>query len=493
MNLDPHVYAFVAYFVVVLAIGFYAAKYSSGGVSEFFIGGRTLSRFVVALSAVVSARSAWVFLGLSGLAYKMGVSAIWFVVGFITSELFLFMFFAPRIRKFSGRHDCITVPDFLAARLQDRFGVLRFITVVTILMFMLPYISSQFVAGGKSFAGAFELSEMYGIYITAGVVMLYTLLGGFVAVSLTDTVQAVVMIFGLVALPVLVILQEGGLDQVLQSLGPMQIDPTQITIGMLVGALGLGLGSVGNPHITARYMSIRDVDGLRYAGVLGTVWCVVMCWGAVFVGLAGRVAYPDVALLPGGDAEKVFPVLTESFLHPVFAGVVLAAIFAAIMSTADSQLLVSVSAIVRDIYQKMIRKGAEISQFSLVLLSRVIVFSLVVLAIWFGLRFEGQLHDLIVLAWSGPGAALGPMMLLSVFWKRMTLAGGVAGVLVGVVTVLLWVNITVMVDGVETPLNKAYVGEIVPGFFASLAACCLVSWLTRPPEDATALMSEMSN
>jgi Na+/proline symporter len=238
-------------------------------------------------------------------------------------------------------------------------------------------------------------------------------------------------------------------------------------------------------------MSIRDPDGLRFAGVLGTVWCVIMCWGAVFIGLAGRVAIPDASALPGGDAEKVFPVLTEMFLHPLLAGAVLAAIFAAIMSTADSQLLVAASAIVRDIYQKLIRKGEDISQRALVLMSRTIVFVIVAIAIYFGMRFAGQLHDLIVLAWSGPGAALGPVMLLAIFWKRTTFAGAIGGILAGVATVLFWANYEIIRDGAAVTLNKAYVGEIVPGFAASLIVCILLSLMTRPPPRSEELLADM--
>lgn len=489
---DPHWIAFGAYLILVLVIGVMSAKFSSGGVGEFFVGGRTMSRFVVALSAVVSARSAWVFLGLVGLAYTQGASAVWYVVGFIVAEMLLFFFFAPRIRKFSGKYDCITVPDFLAARFGDRAGLLRLVCVAVILLFVLPYIASQFIGGGKSLVVAFKMDANTGLMITAGVVMAYTLLGGFLAVSLTDTIQACFMIFGLVALPIIIISQEGGFAAMLSALDPGFIDPTKIAIGALAGALGLGLGSAGNPHITARYMSIKDPSGLRFAGVLGTVWCVVMCWGAIFVGISGKAMVPDVSALPDAKADNLFPYLTELLLHPVLAGVVLAAIFAAIMSTADSQLLVAASAIVRDIYQKVLRKGADISQRALVLISRIVVLLLVVFAVIFGIRFGGGLHDLIVFAWSGPGASLGPVLLLAVFWKRMTWLGALGGILAGATTVILWVNAKFMVDGTEQSLKTMYVDEIVPGFFASLITCIVLSLLTKPPDDAEAAVGAMN-
>lgn len=491
-GVGQHWIAFVGYFVMMLLIGVWTTRFSSTGVREYFVGGRSVSRLIVGLSAVASARSAWVFLALVGIAYTQGVSAIWYVVGFTIAEMFLFFYFAPRVRRYSEQSDAITVPDMLAARLGDRKNILRIVIVVSILLFFLPYISAQFVGGGKSLAGAFRVEESYGILITAGVIMIYTFLGGFMAVSITDTIQACFMLIGLIVLPIQVIICEGGIVAMLSQLDPGMIDPMKIGIGAFLGAVGLGLGSAGNPHITVRYMSIRDPDELRFSGVIATVWCVLMTWGAVFVGLAGRVAFPDKSALPDGDPQKVFPVLTEAFLHPVLAGVVLAAVFAAIMSTADSQLLVTVSALVRDFYQKTLGGARRISQRGLVLLSRCVVVALVGVAVYLGVGFSGQLHDLIVLAWSGLGASLGPVMMMSFLWKRTTLAGAVCSMVAGVATVLIWAKVEFQIAGVKQTLKAAYVDEIVPAFFIALIVGILVSLLTRPPDDASAMLAAMS-
>lgn len=487
-----HWIAFIGYFVMMLLIGVWTTRFSSAGVREYFVGGRSVSRFIVGLSAVASARSAWVFLALVGLAYTQGVSAIWYVVGFTIAEMFLFFFFAPKVRRFSEQTDAITVPDMLAARLGDRLNILRVVIVVTILLFFLPYISAQFVGGGKSLAGAFRLEESYGILITAGVIMIYTFLGGFMAVSITDTIQACFMLFGLITLPVIVIIREGGLVAMLSQLDPGMIDPMKITIGAWIGAVGLGLGSVGNPHITVRYMSIRDPDELRFSAVIATVWCVLMTWGAVFVGLAGRVAFPDKSALPDADPQKVFPVLTETFLHPVLAGMVLAAVFAAIMSTADSQLLVTVSALVRDFYQKTLGGARRLSERGLVLLSRSVVVALVFVAVYLGMGFSGQLHDLIVLAWSGLGASLGPVMLMAFLWKRTTLLGAIGAMIAGVATVLVWTKLELFIDGKQQTLKAAYVDEIVPAFFVALIVGIVVSLISCPPDDAEHMLATMS-
>jgi sodium/proline symporter len=352
--------AFLGYLVVVLAIGVLSTRFSSAGVREFFVGGRKMHRFVVALSAVVSGRSAWLLLGVTGMAYSIGVGAVWAVTGYITAELFLFLFYARRLRCFSEVHDCVTVPDFYAARFGDRDGLLRTVLIVIILIFMVGYVSAQFVGGGKAFAASFGLHPNFGVLLTALIVLAYTAAGGFLAVSLTDTVQACFMIVALVVVPAIAILDRGGLLAVvdeLRAFDPTMIDPVALSVGVIIGFLGIGLGSPGNPHIIVRYMSIADPDQLRTSAVVGTVWNVVMGWGAVFIGLAGRVYFPDVAMLPDGDTEQLFPLLAAQHLHPVAFGIVVASIFAAIMSTADSQLLVATSSVVRDFYEKILHRG----------------------------------------------------------------------------------------------------------------------------------------
>ena len=382
------VVAFIGYLLIVIGIGVYASRFSSSGVSEFFIGGRKMNRFVVALSAVVSGRSAWLLLGVTGMAYKMGASAVWAVVGYIVAELFLFIFYARRLRRFSEVHDCITIPDFFAARFNDKNGWLRITLVSIILIFMVSYVSAQFVAGGKAFSASFQLSQTNGVLITAGIVLLYTVLGGFLAVSLTDMVQAFFMLFALIMLPIIAIADKGGLDIVLQQLqvfDPTLIDPFALSAGAMIGFLGIGLGSPGNPHIIARYMSIDDPEQLRFSAVVGTAWNVLMAWGALFIGLAGRTFFPDVSMLPNSDTENLYPLLAQQHLHPILFGVVIASIFAAIMSTADSQLLVAASSVVRDIYEKVVHKNETLSQKRLVLYSRLVILILVVLALALGM------------------------------------------------------------------------------------------------------------
>lgn len=483
MTLDAKAVAFGAYFLIILGIGVWATRFSSKGVSEYFVGGRSVPRFVVALSAVVSGRSAWVFTGLAGLAYRDGVSAVWYVVGFTIAEMLLFFFFANRIRRLGEARDCVTVTDILAARLGDKVGLLRVAVAVPIVIFYTAYVAAQFDAGGKALAQNYGLEAHTGILVTAGIILFYTFLGGFLAVSYTDAVQAVFMISALVLLPILLIPAEGGWSAVMESLKPGAMDPTKISIGMLIGALGLGLGSGGNPHIVARYLSIRDIDGLRFAGVIGTLWNVVMCWCAILVGISGQAVFRgESALTTKQASETVLLQLTQMYLPALLAGLVLAALFAAIMSTADSQLLVVASSIVRDLVQRLLFKGAELSQRLLVLLSRLVVLTVTIGAVIVAWRGAESLHALIVLAWSGVGGSLGPPLLLCAFWRRLTAAGAIAGILAGTATVLYW--------GTNQELIKI-TSEIVPGFGASLLATVMVSLLTKPPSDAAEALAIM--
>ena len=488
IGLDPYaIGAFIAYLLLLVIVGVYSSKFSSLGISEYFIGGRKMNRFVVALSAVVSGRSAWLLLGVTGMAYMQGPSAIWAVAGYIIVELFLFLYYARRLRNFTERRNCITIPDFFAERFQDHDGKLRITVVIIFLIFMIGYISAQFVAGGKAFASGFGLEMNTGILITALIVVLYTIVGGFLAVSLTDMFQAIFMILALVVLPIVAILNYGGLTVVLEQIALMDliyVDPFALSIGAMIGFLGIGLGSPGNPHILARYMSIDDPKNLKVAAITGTVWNVLMAWGAVFIGLAGRAWFPEISMLPGSDSENLFPVLAQQHLHPILFGIVLASIFAAIMSTADSQLLVAASSVVRDIYEKIFKKGEEVSQKKLVLYSRIVVFLLVIIALLFGFIAEELVFWLVLFAWAGLGAAIGPTSILALYWKGTTRAGIFAGLLTGTSVTIIWYYI---------PFLKSMMYELIPGFIAAAFATWLVSLITEKAPEADRAFEEMND
>jgi len=477
--------AFVGYLAVVVGVGVWSARFSSGGVSEYFLGGRQIGRFVVALSAVVSGRSAWLITGVTGMAYTRGASAVWAVVGYIVAELLLFLYYARRLRRFTEARDAITLPDFYAARFGDRSGLLRGLLALIIFVFMVSYVSAQFVAGGKAFASGFGLDPTTGILLTAAIVLVYTVLGGFLAVSLTDMLQAILMLFALAVVPVLAFLRQGGLDAVLVELSALDVtlvDPLALSFGAFLGFVGIGLGSPGNPHILIRYMAIDDAEQLRWSAVVGTVWNVVMAWGAVFLGLAGRVWFPDVTALPAADPENLYPVLARGLLPDFAFGLVIAAVFAAIMSTADSQLLVAASAVVRDLYQQVLRRGREVPQRRLVLLSRLVVLVLVGLALALGFVADELVFWLVLFAWAGLGAALGPTSILALWWRGTTRVGVIMGLLTGTVVTFVWKLV---------PALDAALYELIPAFLAALVVTWLVSLVTRPPYGVDTMFDAM--
>ena len=480
--------AFLGYLALVSAIGVWAARRSAKGLGEFFLAGRKLGRLVVGLSAVVSGRSAWLLIGFTGLAWAVGSSAIWAAAGYVVIEALLFVTVGPRLRRFSEQYGCLTLPDFFAARFGEPRAiatVLRVELVVVLLGFLVGYVGAQIRAGGKSFASGFGLEDWLGVALTAGVILAYTMLGGFLAVSLTDVLQAVLMIVALVVLPAVAIADLGGWSRFLSELSalePAMVDPTSVGALTIVGWLAIGLGSPGSPHILVRYMAIDDPRSLRTAAIVATAWNGTMAGGALLVGLVGRVYFPLESSLPGGDRESLFPALASIELSPFLYGVVLAAILAAIMSTADSQLLVCASSVVRDLYEKLWRRGRPLPGPALVTWSRVVIVALVGIAVLLGLSSDELVVWFVLFAWAGLGAALGPAMLFSLYWRRTTAAGILAGMACGALTVILWKEVFSL---------GGLLYELLPGFAAGVAATVAVSLASRPPADADAMFETM--
>jgi sodium/proline symporter len=467
---------FILYFALVIGIGVYSSRFSSRGISEFFLGGRQMGRLVVALSAVVSGRSAWLLLGMTGMAYSMGFSSVWAVAGYTLVEFFLFLYYAPRLREFSEKHDCITLPDFYAARFSDKKGTLRILIILIFLVFMVTYVSAQFVGGGKAFFANFGLDQNLGLILTAFIVLLYTILGGFLAVSLTDVLQAFVMLFALVGLPVYAIVHFGGWAEVSEEVLRFDegfLNPAALGFGAFAGFLGIGLGSPGNPHILVRYMSIKDPAQFRWTAIVGTIWNILMAGGALFIGLIGRAYFPVDSMLPDADPENIYLTLASELLHPVLVGLLLASIFAAIMSTADSQLLVAASSLVRDLYDRILRKDVAIPERRLTLLSRLAIVMLVIIAIILGIMTQELVFWFVLFAWAGLGAAIGPTSILALFWKRTSRTGVIAGLLTGTITVFVWKSVPLLSDAMY---------ELIPAFFLSLLATILVSLLAKNPK-----------
>lgn len=481
---------FGIYLAAMLAIGLWTRNASSSGMTAFFLGGRSLGKVVVALSAVASGRSSWLLLGLSGLAFARGASAVWAALGYVVVEAAMFWSLGRRLRRFSGARECLTVPDVLAARFGEGRGTLRALLIVVLLAFTLPYLGAQFLAGGKTFHSMFGFSQTSGVTLTAVIVLAYTVLGGYLAVSLTDVVQAGFMLLALVGIPLAAIFDGGGIAAVtaeLANLDPTLVDPLAISAGAFLGFVGIGLGSPGQPHVLVRHMSIKNERDLRGAAYVGTLWNVVMALGAVAIGLLARAEFGAASALPAGDRESAYPALAAAHLSPFFFGLAGASIFAAIMSTADSQLLVAASAVVRDALGGLaaVRSGkrtVDLDDRRMVRVSRIVIVVLVVLAIAIATYGGGFVFWLVLFAWAGMGAALGPVVVLALYWRRTTRAGAIAGIVAGTLTVVVWSLV---------PELKALVYELVPACVAGTLATIAVSLATKPPADVDAMFAEI--
>ena len=477
------------YFVVMLGIGLYAYKQSTSDVSGYMLGGRNLSPSVAALSAGASDMSGWILMGLPGAMFVTGLSSTWIAFGLIAGAWLNYFLVAPRLRVYTEKaNDSITIPDYFSNRFNDKSNLLRVVSAVVIIVFFTLYTSSGVVAGGKLFESSFGLSYEMGLYITTGVVVLYTLFGGFLAVSLTDFVQGCIMFIALILVPAVAYsLLEQPLQSTLNSVNPDMLSwiGAGSTLG-IISAMAWGLGYFGQPHIIVRFMSVRSVKDMPTARRIGMSWMIVAAIGAVGTGIFGA-AYTYENNIVVDDPETIFLILSELLFHPLIAGFLLAAILAAIMSTISSQLLVSSSSLTEDFYKTFLRK--EASDAELVLVGRISVSIVAILAIYLAYDRDSSILDLVSNAWAGFGAAFGPLVLFSLYWKRMNFAGALSGMVVGAVTVLLWIYGPFTIDG-ESLSSVMY--EIVPGFILASIAIVVVSLATNEPNsDITTLFDEV--
>jgi SSS family solute:Na+ symporter/sodium/proline symporter len=387
---------------------------------------------------------------------------------------------APRLRVHTERTgDAITIPEFFEKRFEDRSHSLRVIAAVVIIIFFTLYTSAGIVAGGKLFQSAFGADYALGLWLTAGVVVVYTMFGGFLAVSLTDFVQGCIMFAALVLLPVVAVGEVGWeFTGALQAAKPgafnIMADMTAVAV---ISSLAWGLGYFGQPHIIVRFMAVRSVRDVPAMRNIGMTWMGVALIGAVATGLIGA-AYVVRTGTPLADPETIFILLSEVLFDPLITGFLLAALLAAIMSTISSQLLVSSSSLTEDLYRIYLRRDA--GQQELVTVGRICVLLVALVAIWLAYDPENTILGLVANAWAGFGAAFGPVVILSLTWKRMTRNGALAGILVGAATVLLWIYAPVLPKG-ATLSSLLY--EIVPGFVLGGLAAVVVSLLGQRPSE----------
>ncbi|PFF02842.1 sodium/proline symporter PutP [Bacillus thuringiensis] len=464
------------YMAGMLYIGYWSYKKTSD-LSDYMLGGRGLGPAVTALSAGASDMSGWMLMGLPGAMYATGLSSVWIAIGLLIGAYANYLIIAPRLRTYTEvANDSITIPDFLENRFKDRTKILRFVSAIVILVFFTFYASAGLVSGGRLFENSFNLDYKIGLFVTVGVVVAYTLFGGFLAVSWTDFVQGCIMFIALVLVPIVAFTDVGGVTETFNTI--KQVDASHLdmfkgtTILGIISFLAWGLGYFGQPHIIVRFMAITSIKDLKTSRRIGIGWMTISIIGAMLTGLIG-IAYYAKNNATLQDPEMVFVTFSNILFHPYITGFLLSAILASIMSSISSQLLVISSAVTEDFYKTFFRRNT--SDKELVFIGRLSVLVVAMIAVVLAYHPSDTILTLVGYAWAGFGSAFGPAILLSLYWKRTNKWGVLAGMIVGAVVVIAWVQI---------PSLKAIMYEMVPGFFCSLLTVIVVSLLTKEPVKA---------
>lgn len=474
----PMIITFAIYIVGMIAIGFFAFR-ATKNFGDYILGGRKIGSFITALSAGASDMSGWLLMGLPGAVFLHGISQSWIAVGLSIGAYLNWLLIAGRLRVFTEvNHNSLTLPDYFSRRFGGNGASLRLISAIIILVFFTIYCASGVVAGAKLFQSTFGLSYGWAMLAGAGATFIYTFVGGFLAISWTDTVQASLMMFALILTPIMVMISCGSFDDSIEAI--KQLNPNNLNLfsGLdsiaIISLLGWGLGYFGQPHILARFMAADSHQVMKNARRISMTWMILCLVGAITVGFFG-IAYfsshADVAyLIDNGKQERIFIELSKLLFNPWIAGVLLAAILAAVMSTLSCQLLVCSSAITEDLYRAFFRPKAK--QKELVLVGRLMVLLVAIISILLAINPNNSVLDLVSHAWAGFGAAFGPIVIFSVFWRRMTSKGALFGMLVGAVTVLLWIK-----------FEWFNLYSLIPGFLFSSLTIIIVSLLDRKPDN----------
>ena len=467
------VIALAIYFVAMIAIGLWANS-KNNSLDDYVLGGRQLSPTVAALSAGASDMSGWLLMGLPGAVYLSGLSQAWLAVGLTIGAWCNWKFVAPRLRSYTEvAGDAVTVPVFLSNRLHDTKRVLRIVSGIVILVFFTFYVSSGMVSGGLFFKSSFGQEYHTGMLLLAGITVFYTLFGGFMGASYTDMVQGLLMLAALIAVPIITIIDLGGVDPVVESISQVHPDALSIFAGTtfagIVSSLAWGLGYFGQPHIIVRFMAMRTPEDAKSGRRIGISWMVLTVFGALsgaFMGIAYFARHPEASLTNPETAESVFLDLSQILFHPFIAGLILAAVLAAIMSTLSSQLIVCSSALVEDLYG--IFSSKKLSAAKSLWLGRAGVAIVALVAGALAWNPNSSILQLVAFAWAGFGSAFGPTVLLSLYWRKLTTQGALASMITGAVVAFAWG---------QSPM-KSVLYEMVPGFASALLIAIIVSLMT---------------
>lgn len=465
----------ILYLVMLLGIGFWSAKSSAEGSSEYFLGGRRLGPWVLSMSEKASESSGFMTAGLPGEAYSSGMSAVWNAVSSVFS-IVNWIFFAKPIRRLSEILNSLTVPDFLSARYKDDSNIMRIISIIVMTVFQTVYICAQFVAFGVLFQVVLGIDFSIGVIAGGIITILYTVVGGFFAVTVTDFIQGLLMAFAFVVLPIAGILKIGGFNELgyslTEAMGSDFLKPffgspvlTLVGIVAIISYLFIGVGFNGAPHVLIRYMALRNTRDVKKIAIIGIIWMMIAYYGAVFIGLAGLSLFPGIE-----NPEQIFPLMAIELLPWWLAGIIIAAALSALMSSIDSMLLIASSSIAEDLWNKVFYKG-KLSDKKTILVSQVSTIVLGVISIIIALNPLDSVFWLAVFAWAGLATCFGPPIILSLFWKKVTKWGAVAGMIVGPMVTIIWYF--------WSPID---IYEGGPAFIAALVTIVIVSLFTKPPQ-----------
>lgn len=471
--------AFILYFGAMVAIGVYFYN-KSKNISDYFLGGRQLGSWVTALSAQASDMSGWLLLGLPAAAYISGLSASWIAIGLAIGTYFNWKLVAVRMRKFTAvADDSITIPQYLQNRFVSNSSLIRSVCAVIIFVFFLVYTASAFSTGAKLFQYVFKLDYVVALTIGSLIIISYTFMGGFLAACWTDFVQGMMMFCALAIVPFAAAFNTPGISaEFISGLGGANFlnlfsdAGGKLALVTIISGLAWGLGYFGMPHILVRFMAIKDSKMIKKSRTIAMIWVLVSLVAAVAVGIFGMAYLGGNGFYANaGAAEVIFMDLVTRLFPGFIAGILLSAILAAAMSTADSQLLVAASAVSNDFYKAVVRKNA--SDKELMWVSRAAVIVIAVLAYLLALDPNSSVMKLVSYAWAGFGSAFGPVILMSLFWKRLTMKGAIAGMITGGVVVVLWENVPA--------LAATGLYSLVPGFILAMAAIVTVSLIDKEP------------
>lgn len=487
--------AFAFYLIFMIVIGAICMK-QTNSTEDYFLGGRGLSGWVAALSAQASDMSGWLLMGLPGAVYALGTGEAWIAIGLFLGTVFNWIVISGRLRSYTIRaNNSLTLPEFFENRFEDKKRILLLISSIVIAVFFLVYTASALAAGGKLFTTVFGIEYRVALVVGAFVILVYTFMGGFMAVCVTDFIQGMLMLVGLLVVPIIaygivgsditsLIEQSGVAGGSGSFLNIFEDNGEPLTFVQILSQLAWGLGYMGMPHILVRFMAVKDKKELKKSRVIAIVWVALSLGMAVLIGIIGRAyMYPTILGTAGADtAENVFiqmilKLFTEEFGLAFIGGLFLCGILAAIMSTADSQLLVTASAVSQDIFKGIIKKDA--SDKTIFRISRWTVVIVALLAVLIAWDPNSSIMGLVSNAWAGLGSAFGPIVLLSLFWKRTNLPGAIAGIVSGGLTVIIWDYIPLV--GGQTLGATTGLYSLLIGFFVSLALIVVVSLMTKEP------------